>query len=51
MTRNKIYLIRNGELEHVWQICIYTNFFNHYLYVRGTETEVIEYIRTEFPEA
>lgn len=51
MEREHTYIMRNGELEHVWQFRIVTNGFNHYLYVRGTETEVREYIESEYPEA
>lgn len=49
--RNHIYIIRNGEIEHVWEYKIETHRFNHYLYCRGTESEVREYIEKEFPEA
>ena len=45
------YVIRNGEIEHVWKYKIIQHGFNSYLFCRGTETEVREYIESEFPEA
>lgn len=49
MERKSFYIMRNGEIEHVWEYKIVTNGFNHYLYCRGTESEVREYIESEFP--
>ena len=51
MERKHTYILRNGEIEHVWQYKIDTHGFEHYLYCRGTESEVREYIENEFPEA
>lgn len=51
MERKSYYVMRHNELEHVWELRIVTHGFNHYLYVRGTDSEVREYIASEFPEA
>ena len=45
------YVIRNNEIEHVWEYRIINHGFNVYLYCRGTEREVREYIESEYPEA
>lgn len=49
MERECIYVMRHNELEQVWQYKFSTNGFNHFLYCRGTESEVREYIESEFP--
>ena len=51
MEREHTYIMRNGELEHVWEYRIVKNGFNVYLYCRGTESEVRDYIETEYPDA
>ena len=51
MERYIVYPMRNNEMERVWEYEINTNGFKHYWYCRGTDTEVQEYIKTEFPEA
>lgn len=43
------YIIRNGEIEHVWQYRAIVNGFNTYLYIRGTESEMRDYINSEYP--
>lgn len=50
MDRKTVYIVRNNQIEHVWQFRIVTNFFNTFLYVRGTESEVVDYINSEFPD-
>lgn len=45
----KFFIVRNGEIEHVWEFRIVKNGFNTYLYCRGTETEVRDYINSEYP--
>lgn len=47
----RFYIMRNGELEHVWEYRILKHGFNTYLYCRGTESEVREYIEHEYPDA
>lgn len=42
-------IVRNGEIEHIWKYRIVQNGFETLLFVRGTETEVREYLRTEYP--
>lgn len=49
MEREHTYIMRGGEIEHVWEYRIVVNGFNTYLYCRGTETEVREYIEGEYP--
>ena len=50
MERNNFtYIMRNGEIEHIWQYRIIVNGFDTYLYVRGTESEVRDYIESEYP--
>ena len=49
--REHTYILRNGELEHVWEYKIIQHGFNSYVYCRGTESEVREYIEGEYPEA
>ena len=51
MEREHFYIIRNGELEHVWEYKISQHEFNTYIYCRGTESEVCDYIESEYPEA
>lgn len=45
----KTYIVRNGEIEHVWVYKIQAHRFETYLYCEGTETEVREYIESEYP--
>ena len=49
MERQHTYIMRNNEIEHVWEYKIIVHGFNTYLYCRGTESEVREYIETEYP--
>ena len=49
--RPHTYIMRNGELERVWEYKIVQHGFNSFVYCRGTESEVIEYIEGEYPEA
>lgn len=49
MERENFYIIRNGEIEHVWEYQIMDHGFSAYLYCRGTESEVREYIESEYP--
>ncbi len=49
--RDSFYIVRNGELEHVWRFKIIVNGFDTYLFVRGTESEVREYIESEYPHS
>lgn len=51
MERKNFYIMRRGELEHVWEYRIINHGFSAYLYCRGTESEVREYIENEYPEA
>ena len=47
----EFYVIRKGELEHVWRFNIEIHGFETYLFIRGTESEVKAYITSEYPEA
>lgn len=49
MEHKHIYIMRRGEIEHVWEYRITDHGFNAYLYCRGTESEVREYIEKEYP--
>ena len=49
MERENFYIIRNGELEQVWEYQIMDHGFSAYLYCRGTESEVREYLESEYP--
>jgi len=51
MERKHTYIMRNGEIEHVWQYKVIQHGFNTYVYCRGTESEVRDYIESEYPEA
>lgn len=44
-------IVRNGEVEQVWEYRIVQHGFNSYLFCRGTGSEVAAYIESEFPEA
>lgn len=44
-------IVRNGEVEQVWEYRIIQHGFNSYLFCRGTGSEVADYIESEFPEA
>ena len=44
-------IVRNGEVEQVWEYRIVQHGFNSYLFCRGTGSEVADYIESEFPEA
>lgn len=44
-------IVRNGEIEQVWEYRIIQHGFNSYLFCRGTGSEVAAYIESEFPEA
>lgn len=47
----KDFIVRNGEIEHVWKYRVIQHGFNTYVFCRGTSTEVAEYIESEYPEA
>ena len=42
--RETTYIMRNGELEHIWQFKVTINGFDNYVYIRGTETEARDYM-------
>ena len=44
-------IVRNGEIEQVWEYRIIQHGFNSYLFCRGTGSEVAAYIESEFQEA
>lgn len=44
-------IVRDGEIEQVWEYRIIQHGFNSYLFCRGTGSEVATYIESEFPEA
>ena len=44
-------IVRNGEIEQVWEYRIIQHGFNSYLFCWGTGSEVAAYIESEFPEA
>lgn len=50
MKREMMYVVRNGELEHIWQFRFTVNGFDTFLYVRGTQSEVMAYLDSEYPE-
>ena len=43
----KVYPVRNGLMERVWEFALDINKFKTYLYIRGTEQEVVEYVESE----
>ena len=43
------YIERHGEVELVWKYRIVQHGFDTFLFCRGTESEVREYIESEYP--
>ena len=42
-------IIRNKQLEQVWLFTIERNMFETVLFIKGTESEVLDYINSELP--
>ena len=41
------YIERNGEVELVWKVTYMNRYFEQVIFVRGTETEMRNYLESE----
>ena len=40
-------LVRNNQVEQIWQVQYEENGFKYYIYIRGTADEMYEYLDSE----
>ena len=40
-------IVRNNQVEHIWQVQYEKSRFQYYIYIKGTEDEMREYMESE----